>query len=220
MKYLILILSTISLFAQGPYSSVVDPYRFVSDWTVLFSDNFTRADSNPMSATSSSGGTWDVGPDNFNDIQILGNLPFGTTQPSGAIVASPSFNPDQSASFTVTGLVIAGTGILLRMDATAMGGYMLYLSGTLALPQLQFYDVIYVGSYSSSIISIGYEPSPLIVGDVITFEIVGTTLTAKVNGVTVGSITDSTYSSGQPGLFFDFDTDDSTTSYFEASHKP
>lgn len=155
-----------------------------------------------------------VGPDEFNAVQIVDNEAYGTTQPSGAVVSSPSLSADQFASVTI-GANLTGFGPMVRVGAS--GGYMLYITGDFVEAQLQFYDVVYVGSYSADVIGTP-ENFVLVEGDIVTAEVSGTTLRAKVNGVTVFELTDATYSSGQPGLFFDFPEPEAT--YFEAGVLP
>lgn len=161
-----------------------------------FSDNFNRADSNPMSTTSSSGGTWVIGPGALNDTRIVSNQSEGTGATCGSVVSSPSCAANQFAQFTwgTGNVAINQSGLLLRVQPGTGNGYLLYAS---AATTLQFYRTDTFAQLGGNLTVAG----GMVAGDVLRFEVSGTTLTAYVNGVSQGTTTSSVFSSGQPGVY-------------------
>lgn len=156
-------------------------------------DNFNRAD-------GGLGANWTTRTDGGN----TGSLVISTNkvvvnanfQDSVAYWSADSFPDDQysQAVFTLGGGGNSGTaGIAVRITT----------SGT-----LKYYDIeLSTGAFSSGIVYYdGTTWNTLTTttsaanGDLIRFEVTGTTLTAKVNGTTLSTTTDANIASGSPGM--------------------
>lgn len=190
----------------------------------LFSDNFSRADSSPMSTTSSSGGTWvqdfEAGG---SPMQIISNVAAGTNGSSDSmeIVLSPLFNNNQSASCTVYALdafSFYGPVVQVQTASGSVNGnfYFLRTVGAIGNSLVIYKYTTGVAATLSTITGVSFGP-----GDVITLQSTGTTavtLTALINGSIVGSITDSSspWNNGQPGMRSFHDNP--VISYFSASN--
>jgi hypothetical protein len=178
----------------------------VTPSTVTFTDTFNRANSDPMSTTSSSGGTWEVGPGAMNNLKIVSNASiWAFAGDCGARVSLPAFGATQTATITKAGADMVRNGPMVRMATAGNGsGYLLYTS---AANTLQFYKITDSGTLNyaqlGGNITLG---SNLVAGDTVGLKASGgatTTLEAFVNGVSQGTTTDSSsaFTTGQPGLF-------------------
>lgn len=102
-----------------------------------------------------------------------------------------TFTDDQYAQGTLTRLVNLGwAGVCVRAN-TAGTAYILMASST---------GYLVVRRVSFGYVQIGGASRSFSVGDIIRLEASGTTLTAKVNGATLVTITDSNIASGNPGV--------------------
>lgn len=172
-----------------------------------FTDNFTRANANPMSTTASDGNTWTSGEGAFSDCQILLNSLEGTSGTSGCRVLTPTFANNQSAEMTfAVGGAVTSMGIMVRVQGVGDGsGYLLFAD---SLTQLTIYKVTDSGSIGATPIGASYTVATMLVGDKIKLEATGTTTTtlkAYLNGVSIGTErTDSSspYTGGNPGTYF------------------
>lgn len=178
-------------------------------------DNFTRADADPLSSPMSDGSsTWSTSVGSYpQNLRIVSNKATGHSG-FGSLVASkvatPSFAANQTCSITLsTGL---GLACGVRMQSGSGAGYKLvtFNSSILAL-----YRVDDSGSIADTLLTFD-TIGTFTAGDIITLSVSGSTLTAKYNGTVVSAITttDSTYSTGQPFILAD---DVSTISLFTAS---
>lgn len=168
------------------------------------SDDFNRANSDPL---SDPGGalTWSVGPGGFEPVKIVSNqvIPSGSGAYCGAVAASPTFAADQECTVTIGTEYPSWTGPVVRAQSGSANCYMLFVTGSLV--GVELYKVTNGSSTPPTITQLGstYTISALTNGDTLTLRSVGTTLTIYKNGVALSpTVTDSTYSSGQPGLFF------------------
>lgn len=160
-------------------------------------DTFNRANSDPMSTTMSDGvSTWTNGPGALGNPAIVSNAMNAPGTQRGAVVASPTFADDQTATITLTAQV--GVGVMLRMQSGLASGYLVYLSNSTTI---QFYRIADSGSIGLTQLGSNVTISSVTSGDTIGAEITGTTITALRNGVSVGTRTDATYTSGQPGIY-------------------
>lgn len=179
-----------------------------------FTDTFVRADANPMSTTSSDGHTWTSGPGAMNDMQILTNsLCAGSSSSCGAVVATPTFGND----YTVTGTAKTSTsslwGVCSRFQPSSASCYLLYLD---AQTTLTLYKATDTGTIAFSALGASFTITQLNAGDTIALQVSGTTLTVFRNGVSQGTRTDSSYTSGQPGSYSSSSTTNSALSNFNA----
>lgn len=114
----------------------------------------------------------------------------------GSLRTAEEFENDQFVEFTINNMVFGLAGAALRMTG-ADGGRNGYLVN------IGYAGNWYIGRYiDGSGVNIAEgtttAPSP---GDRFRGEIVGTTLKLFINGVEIGSITDSEFSAGYPGLY-------------------
>lgn len=167
-------------------------------------DTFNRADANPISNPMSDGiYSWTSGPGSMNDVQIQSNQAGGTTGNSyGAKVsdASATFAGDQISTLTIGSGTVAQMGVLVRIASdTDADGYLCYLSSS---TQLQIYRIDDTGTVGLTQLGANIAISAVAAGDTIGLGMVGDTLTAYRNGVSVATRTDSTYTAGNPGIYF------------------
>lgn len=185
---------------------------------VSFADTFDRVAANPLDATSSSGGTWSLGPGAFAPIQGSFNAAHGTdgSDPaySGARVLSPSFSANQSASVTLgqTGAELLLVGPCVRMESTTVANcYAAWAESATIIRVFKLTDGLSEGSFTQVQLGSDYPVASLVTGDVIKLTVTGsstTTLTLYVNNIAQGSpINDSSapFTTGQPGIFL-YDT--------------
>jgi len=159
-----------------------------------FTDDFNRAD-------GALGSNWaTVGT--RSQPTITSNRFAVTSAPSvrAAAVATSAatFTADHEA--TVTAAVLGSSDFLgpaVRVDATNGTGYMIYTDGTNASSR-RVYRFTNAGTTNIGAVNIS-----CVAGDTLTLRAEGSTITAYRNGVLVDTITDATYSTGQPGIFYD-----------------
>lgn len=159
-----------------------------------FADNFDEGDSSPMDLTSSSGGTWETGTGGFDGMQIVGNAATGVAAADSATarVVSPTFSANQSSTITFGSGNVKGACV--RMDGSG-NGYLAFFSTA----TVQLYST--AASSGTLLTAFDLYGSPAS-GWTLTLEVSGTTLTVKTNGGgTVGTYSDSTYATGQPGMW-------------------
>ena len=117
-------------------------------------------------------------------------------------VAAPSIGADQYAEIAISSVAGLGAhdgGPCVRINSTTDGDcYLLDLDdGT---PDVQLYRADDTGSLGFSAIGAAFGINPN-AGDVWKLEISGTTFTVYKGGVSQGTRSDSTLSTGQPGFF-------------------
>jgi hypothetical protein len=153
------------------------------------SDNFNRA---------SLGSNWTT-ITGSNDIGISSNAAVGTVngQTSSAYWNADTFAADQYCEVTLSLFPnITWMGPMVRMSTSANNGYSAQAersgSTTLKLYRTDAGSTTQIGStYTGSVVQ----------GDVIRIEVEGDTITLKQNGTTRVTATDSTYTTGQAGLW-------------------
>jgi hypothetical protein len=156
---------------------------------VIATDNFTRADASTLGSnwTNTDSSSWGISS-NQAHCTATGGDSFAFT-----VWNANAFPNDQYSQITISSLA-ALTGLIcpgVRMSLSAETSYFCQeLSNTL-------YIVKMVAGSNTNLTSGSYTPA---VGDVIYLSAVGTTLTAKVNGTTVLTTTDSSISSGSAGM--------------------
>jgi beta-glucanase (GH16 family) len=160
----------------------------------LVSDNFTRANENPLA--NSNWGTIT----GYGNCQIVSNVAEASVLAtnSNQCWTNVSINNDQYAEVTISNYAgsnpqsfgpgirmgTGGTGYIVAMNIGAGTGFTIYkLTGS--------------GGYTS----LGTGGGTTNNGDVIRLQASGTSLSVYRNGIIIKTITDSTYSSGFPGFY-------------------
>lgn len=154
-----------------------------------FSDNFNRADANPI------GGNWTTPPAYVNAMKIVSNAAYGTsTSPNMAFWNHDSFNADQWSQATVVGNTYLN-GPAVRINGTTGNCYALLVTSTNGL---RLY-AISSGSYYP-LTSIYAISTPL--GSVLKISVTGSSITCYLNGTHIADLdtTDTGITSGQPGI--------------------
>jgi hypothetical protein len=163
-------------------------------------DTFDRANSDPMSTSMSDGvSVWTSGPGALTDMKILSNQSTASSGSAGAIVSTPASWSANHYSQIVVGATIPGCGVYVRMQSTTSGsGYLLYVA---SITKLQIFKATDTGTMGFTQLGADITVSTIVNGDTIKFSASGTTLEAFINGASQGTRTDSTYSTGSPGIF-------------------
>jgi hypothetical protein len=158
-----------------------------------FSDDFNRAD-----------GGVGANYDNVNSgLVVFSNQArgsnTGTINYSTVKVATADFTDDHESQVTVA--TISGDdygGPMVRSAGTTANSYILYTDGGSSDPR-RLAKVV-----SGTRTTIGAVNVACVNGDVLKLRCVGTTLTWYKNGTLMETITDSTHTTGQPGLCYFF----------------
>lgn len=160
--------------------------------TPLASDNFQRANENPLSQ----GGNWSVDSHNDAPLQIVSEVCESTAsfvEGAELYTGGISIPNDQYASVTVGTFANNGPGLVVGVRITDNGsnyislpGYEFFFEATVQNWSVRYEDnVILSGS--------GFTASP---GDVFTIAVVGTTIYVFHNSTQLGSVSNSSVSSG------------------------
>jgi len=192
-------------FISIPQIGAIAGSRRRSGGLNTFSDDFTRANANPISNPSSSGGTWGtVTYSGVRPFKIVSNQSSGRDNGEQNMVqiSSPTFHADQKISATLVSVSQYG-GIAVRCQSLSdPSGYMVYVNAN------AMQVIVTKGNQAGSSTNlVTLEAGEWVSGDILTLEATGTSSTdLKVykNGVQYGSTyTDSSspYTSGQPGLY-------------------
>lgn len=201
MKTLLIFLGALMGFSAVGQDAVIFARRKTADSVPVSTiDTFNRTSSNPMSTAASDGiSTWVDGPGSSDSCQVKSNQLAFVSGDGGAMISSPTYSANQWAE-VVCGVHAVQYGPCVRIKSlTDMDCYWLYIANSTTL-QLYAVDDNGAMNYPAAIggnIGLG---SPVVEGMVIRLEVSGSTFTIKTNGVAVTTRTDSTYSTGQPGL--------------------
>jgi len=176
--------------------------------TPVASDNFTRADENPLS----DGGNWLTPPYAAGPLQVLGNLaqataalaPGSSTQDINLWSPNNSFNNAQYSSVTIPTLGCTSCGVvaIVRANTSVLTYYYAQFVGPLSgNPNTAVYlgkNVAGVGTSFLSNRNIGNEAP----GTVFTLGVEGSTLFVYAGGVLKYTYTDpqASITSGRPGI--------------------
>ena len=156
--------------------------------TTLASDNFQRANENPLSY----GGRWAAYlPGTFGNLEVASDVcqPSALSLDCSAYWAETTFPADQWASITLGALITNTTHIIfLRASAATETFYEGFVENGSGYQIRKF-----VAGTSTTLATAGVAPNS---GDVVLFEAQGTNLTLSVNGITVATATDSSIASG------------------------
>jgi Abnormal spindle-like microcephaly-assoc'd, ASPM-SPD-2-Hydin/Cep192 domain 4 len=176
---------------------------------IVVSDNFARADgslgphwttiTNTPPVISSAGFTNGTGTSDNNS-------PTTTANAGVAAWNADSFGADQYASVTINAVGATGTdcapGVVVRANSTSGGNWYAAWAGrntTGTYPPYQV-EVWKLVNGTSTVLSQVPAPPTVQVGDVLTLQVIGTTIIALWNKTIIFSGTDSSVSSGQPGI--------------------
>lgn len=157
---------------------------------VTFSDNFNRPNENPLT------GGWTNGATGYNGLKVLNNEAVAITDSSNscAYVTTPDFTPYPNQSATATMGSSTSFGVFVRLSAGGNGYRLIMVNSTTM-------RVAVINAGTASTLGADFTIAALTAGQSITLGITGTTLTVYVNGVSQGTRTDSTHSTGSPGLY-------------------
>ncbi len=198
------LLLTLSCFGQlnnatVPNATIVNAVTPVAHTAA---DTFNRADANPMTTAASDGtSTWTLGPGALADTKTLANAGRGGAgSNNGAVISSPTFYANQSATTTWGGTLATtqNIGPMVRMQPGLGAGYAAVCDTSTSL---KFYKVTDNGSLTFTQLGATITITTLVGGETIKLSVTGQTLEAFINGVSQGSRTDPTFISGQPGFF-------------------
>lgn len=168
----------------------------------LATDNFTRANADPISNPMSDGvSTWTSMSARWSTLKIAANAVTKTIGglPTGAAkIATPTFNANQTNTITIGANMSHGAGV--RAQSGSGSGYLLvtFDSNTLAL-----YREDDNGTAVSDNLLTFADPGPTFTaGDTISCSISNTTLRVSYNGTYISAMTttDTTYATGQPWI--------------------
>lgn len=179
---------------------LVNPYWFGGVAPVTFTDNFTRANANPMSNPGV--GTWSNGSANLGNLRISGNLCAGT----GAVtccarVATPVFGAVQRAKLTIYDTGVSRQVRVRMQSAADASGYAWQISNdNVSLGMYKFDDTGGGGTYTllGAISTLG---AAVATGD--TIEVLVDALNnlyGYYNGILKVTTSNGVYSGGAPGL--------------------
>jgi hypothetical protein len=166
-------------------------------------------------ALLSEGGAWanTTAIDGLDDFQKVS----GVVQPTSAIdtlarLAAPTFSPDHYVQYVV-GVISSAGGIAGALRIGDSGeGYYPVLKSTGA--------EMYYRTAGGGWVPFGSTPAVTVAsGDVVRWEIIGSTITLRINGVAAATWSDSTYTTGQPGLT-SYGLATATADNFEAGELP
>jgi hypothetical protein len=199
MRTLAAILACFAIAASMPPRSPVISFESANPSNgASFTDTFVRADANPMS-NPASGGTWNDGPGAGIACKIVSNALLPTAANSMCSVATPGYGVNQSSEITL-GSTPSLMGPVVRVQSSSDAScYLAYIS---ASTTVRIYKMTDTGTLSSSQLGANITVSTIVAGDVLKLSVAGTTLEAFINGVSIGTRTDATWSSGQPGVYF------------------
>ncbi len=183
-------------------SSVTIKARPANTYTLVASDNFTRANENPLS----DGGKWSaVSP--YPALQIVSGLAEGTSTSAGGGMywSGNTFGNDQACKVTVNGASSANDffSCLVRVSGSTTSSWyncnFFGPIGTAGAVQIQYYQG---GTFNTALGSGGTVT--LAANDVLECDAVGTTINAIQNGTILATATDSRLTSGSVGLALGF----------------
>jgi hypothetical protein len=190
MKNLLLALATVVALC-----TLAPPVGAKAVRSLPASDNFNRASEVPM------GGNWSVPTggniDAFNLSSNTFTNPIALSFNCIMYWNADSFSADQYSQATATVYNAPASyslGIMVRVQTSGAAGGNGYYFGGVAPLGFGIYKIV-GGSFTQLLATTTFTD-----GDVLKLTAVGTTLEAFKNGSSVGSTTDSTYSTGQAGI--------------------
>ena len=150
-------------------------------------DIFDRTDGN-LTAPYQTFADWSA-------MQIISNTVWGNGEPSGSIYTGVTFDNDQWADAIIAqtdGLANSGIGLMLRASSSSENCYTAVVAAS---------GTIYIGKYvSGTYTPLANFAASFVDGERLRFEAEGTTLRVYRNQVLYGETTDSSHTSGYPGM--------------------
>jgi len=180
---------TLTVTGQGGSDNVTQP-NYITAGPSLFQDNFNRADANPLD------GNWTTAP-GCGDLQIVSDTvqaAFDNVYNCAYWSADP-FTNDQYSQVTFPALDDL-KGPVVRIQ-TLSGGRNFYYA-KIENPTTMSIKIMLNGADAILDSFTGLVLTP---GDTIGLSATGDSLELFVNDVSVGTVTDSTFSSGAPGIW-------------------
>jgi hypothetical protein len=173
----------------------------------LATDNFTRADENPLSG----GGNWSALAGTWTSMEVLSNVAVSSMASScsaafysGRTWPANQWSQETWSSLSTNGSVAAYALVMVRAgtDGVTNSGYLLTAGMPLGTDQNWYLQKVGSGGGAGTLAMKDMTATPLAVGDTLYLEIQGSTLVAKRNGVVVSGLTatDSTFTTGAPGI--------------------
>ena len=158
----------------------------------LASDDFNRANENPIT------GNWTSGTSTFTDPQIVSNVVQGVTASAdgSAFYNAITWPDDQYAELKITSLNVPGDGgPAVRLSAADKTGYIFSVdtNGT------QYNIIKYVAGSGTNLS--GTIGRTFIVGDIVRIEARGSSISVFHNNVQFFSVADGSIAAGNAGLF-------------------
>lgn len=176
----------------GSYTITGDDAALLSAVGGTASDDFNRADSSTLGANWTSHGS--------DMPQVIGNQAGSKSGSSisGAYWTADTFGGDQFSEVVIPAIPASACWVGVTVREIGTSGYLLIAFNNAGTLEMRIYRED-AGSYTQlQGNNVSFAP-----GDVMRLEVLGTTLTAKLNGVSVMTPpTDSTYASGAPGIQF------------------
>lgn len=154
-----------------------------------YTDNFNRADTNPIGSPWATSTGWDA-------LKVLSNALFAAVDNHCAAYYNATFNANQYSQ-VVSPQTYGGVehGPMVRMSSTARTSYYFLRNGDASVQLRKWVAGTYelIGTCSGTPSFTG--------GAIMRLEANGTSITAKVGGTTICTATDSAVSSGYPGVW-------------------
>jgi len=155
-------------------------------------DTFTRADAATLGTTEIGGLTWT----SINTATAAISANKATVTKSGS--AGGMVIDDTRTSYTVSIKLVttaALSGLMVRGNVSTGTGYVLYTNGA----AYEFKPKTGQDAYGTAFALT--SPPASAVGDVLSITVTGNQMIAKINGVTIATVTDATYTGTAKGLF-------------------
>jgi hypothetical protein len=169
-----------------------------SFWTQAATDNFTRANENPLNPAD-----WEVAPtitgsSPFAPLQIIGDQCVASTLASecAEVYIGIPFGNDQFSQITL-GDIASGGSVGLFVRSSAAGLYSVDVGGPLGAGVE--IDLIVANQTGESLL--GSYIGTVNVGDTVGLNVTGSTITVYLNGTPIITINDTTLTTGLPGIF-------------------
>lgn len=162
----------------------------------LFTDNFTRANENPLS----DGGKWSTLVESVsNPMQVVSNAAEATVANARntSYLSGVSLPANQWASLTIGAPLFSVAGVYLRVTSGASFVYYRFVID-IATGQWLIQGVITPAGVLTTLAIV--SGAAITTGDVMLFTAIGSTLTGYKNGIEIVAVTDSTLPSGAAGF--------------------
>src|SRR5688572_23009374 len=154
----------------------------------MATDSFTGSNNDPLSAN------W-TAADGSLLISDANNVKLNAAQGNSAYWDADTFADDQYSQVVIA--TVSGDAVGPMVRASGLTGYIALVGNSGTEITIQRVD----GDENATVLGATFTGLTIGNGDTIRLEASGTSLTVKQNGATIGSRTDSTYTSGAAGIF-------------------